>query len=212
MMSFVDVITEVGTSASAAAVWQILSSLRQSARKKRKKRKKRKEGARRHGLAYASASKPKPRAGRVGLASASASDITSFAVRLAGRKRPAVRDEWRAHLAGGRDRELSDRQRLSAALGFVVAAVRFRLQDLADLAWIPADAVLKSRPLSSLAIWTPTTAAIVTLFLHDGFYGVIEHAEAIGAIFAAFFGLIKAGRWWRGVKPADPKPRGADGE
>jgi hypothetical protein len=57
-------------------------------------------------------------------------------------------EEWRSHLAG----DLSNQQKLYAALGFIVAAFRDRLRDLADLAWKPADRVLGSRTLSNLFV------------------------------------------------------------
>jgi hypothetical protein len=94
------------------------------------------------------------------------------------------------------------------ALGFVVAAGRYRLQDAANLAWIPVDAVLRSRPLSNLVVWVPTAAAAATLFRHDGTAGVVEGAGSIVAIGGALYALIRVGRWWRGVKPCEPKVRG----
>jgi hypothetical protein len=90
------------------------------------------------------------------LAGAAAWRITDLATILAGRKRPGLRDEWRAHLAGEAGREMPASQRAAAALGFVAAAIRYRLQDVADLAWVPADAILKSRMLSNLVVWLPT--------------------------------------------------------
>jgi hypothetical protein len=156
--------------------------------------------------------KPERRMQRLGqwLASASAWRITDFAVTLAGRKRRALHEEWHAHLIGEPDHELPAWQKARAALGFVGAAVRYRLQDVADLAWVPADAVLKSRMLSNLVVWFPTAAAAVILFHHGGMDEVLADAGSILAIGGALYGLIRIGRWWRGVKPQDPKVRGVN--
>jgi hypothetical protein len=141
------------------------------------------------------------------LADASASKIAAFAVLLAGRRHAESREEWDSHLAGGIGYELSAGQKIRDAFGFVRAAVLYRLRAMTDLAWVPAEAVLKSRTLSNLVVWMPTMAVAVILFRHDGFDGMIGDAEAIAATCAGFFALIKTGRWWRGVKPAEPKTR-----
>jgi hypothetical protein len=62
------------------------------------------------------------------LAGVSAWRIADLAAALAGRKRPALREEWVEHLSG-----LPASQKVGAALGFVVAAIRCRLRDAADL-------------------------------------------------------------------------------
>ncbi len=142
------------------------------------------------------------------LAGASAWKLTDLAAIFAGRKRPALREEWRAHLTRGENRELSPWRKVGAALGFVVAALRYRLQDAAELAWIPADAVLRSRPLSNLVVLVPTAAAAAVLLRHNGVDGLLGSAESITAIGGLLYGLIRAGRWWRGVKPQEPKARG----
>jgi hypothetical protein len=138
------------------------------------------------------------------LAGALAPRIADLAAVLAGRKRPALREEWREHLSG-----LPARRKADAALGFVVAAVRYRLRDAAEVAWIPADAVLKSRPLSNLVVGMPTVTAAVILFRHDGIDGVIASWESIAGIGGVLYTMIRVGRWWRNVKPQDPQPRRA---
>jgi hypothetical protein len=138
------------------------------------------------------------------LAGVSAWRIANLAAVLAGRKRPDARDEWREHLTG-----LPAWRKVGAALGFMVAAIRYRLQDAADLAWIPVDAVLKSRPLSNLVVGVPTVTAAVILFRHDGIDGVIASWESIAAISGSLYALIHIGRWWRDLKPPAPKVRRA---
>ena len=143
------------------------------------------------------------------LASASAWRITDLAAMIAGRKRLAMREEWPAQLTGEPGHELPARRKVAAAIGFVIAAIRYRHQDAADLAWIPADAVLKSRLLSSLVVGVPTVTAAARLFRHGGIDGVIASWESIAAIGGSLYTLIRVGRWWRGVKPPDPKVRRA---
>jgi hypothetical protein len=142
--------------------------------------------------------------GRQRLAGVSAWRIADLAATLAGRKRPALRKEWREQLTG-----LPRGRKIGAALGCGAAAVRYRLRDAADLAWLPADAVLRSRPLSSLVVGLPTAAAAVILFFHAGLDGVIGSWGSIAAIGGCLYTLIRVGRWWRGVKPSDPKTRTA---
>ncbi len=122
-------------------------------------------------------------------------------------------DEWRvaasaaAWIVGHVGKEIPPWRKLMAALGFLIAAVHYRIQDATDLAWIPVEAILKSRALSNIFFIAPTATAAVVIFHHDGIPGVINSAEGISAVGATFYGLVRVGRWWRGVKPPDPKPR-----
>lgn len=162
-----------------------------------------------HYISYSSLRRPhyavkKQQRGRW-LADAYAYAITDLAVIFAGRKRSGLREEWCAHLFGDPDHELSIWRRLCDASGFIVAAICFRLQDAAELAWIPIDAVLKSRLLSNLIVWLSTITAITIFFRHGGIYDVIGNAENISAIAAASYTLVRVGRWWRRVKPRNPQ-------
>jgi hypothetical protein len=133
--------------------------------------------------------------------------ITDLAAILAGRRRPALREEWRAHLIGEPGHELPAWQKARAACGFIAAVVLYRFQDAADLAWIPTDAILTSRLLSNLVVGCPTTVVAVILFHHGGIDEMIADAGSIITIGGALYGLIRIGRWWRGVKPPEPKAR-----
>ena len=64
--------------------------------------------------------------------------------------------EWCAHLAGETGAGLPEGRQVREAAGFVLAAMRCRFQDLADLLWQPVDALLASRELSSLVVLLPT--------------------------------------------------------
>ena len=94
------------------------------------------------------------------LARFSVRGLTDLAALLAGRKRPALRAEWRAHLAGESGHDLVTWQKVREALGFVASAVRCRCSDAAEAA---VDAVLKSRTLSNLFTLMPTALAALSL-------------------------------------------------
>ncbi len=85
-----------------------------------------------------------------------------------------------------------------------------RLRDLANLAWVPADRVLGSRTLSNLFVLVPTVTVGVINFIHAGAIGITESMEDIAATVGLSYGLIRCGRWWRDVKPPEPKPRTKD--
>ena len=99
--------------------------------------------------------------------------------------------------------------RTGHALGFVVSAIKFRLADAADLAWRPADAVLRSRALSNLFVGGPVIVVLVAIVHHDGRFGLVADIQDPAALGAFLYGVIRTGRWWRGVKPPEPKSRRA---
>jgi hypothetical protein len=133
--------------------------------------------------------------------------VTAAAAFLAGRKREAVRDEWRSHLAGLACQGIASRDQTHAALGFLWAALCYRLSDAADLAWRPIDSLLRSRTWSNLFVLIPTLMAALYILRHLGTLGVLTSAESISATGGGLYGLIRAGRWWRNVKPPEPKTR-----
>ena len=133
-----------------------------------------------------------------------------MAVRVAGGKRSdEVRLEWRSHLSGWPGRGLSRREQLSAARGFLWSAVRFRLQDAADLGWKPVDAILGSRTLSFLSVWLPVLVTMVAIVRHDDRYGLVADDQDYIALAIGLYAAIKAGRKYRRIKPRKHKPRRA---
>jgi hypothetical protein len=50
----------------------------------------------------------------------------------------------------------------------------------------------------------------VLIFHNDGFYDLMGADGAAVLAVGVLYGLVPTGRWYRGVKPADPKPRGGD--
>ncbi len=94
-----------------------------------------------------------------------------------------------------------------------MAAVRYRLQDAASLAWRPADAMLCSRTLSNLFAWGPVIVMLFAIVHHDGRFGLVADIQDPVALGVFLYGVIRTGRWWRGIKPPEPKARraGSDG-
>jgi hypothetical protein len=135
--------------------------------------------------------------------------LTDLAVFLAGRRGPALRDEWRAHLAGESGHDPVTPQKVKEARGFVLAAVRYRIGDAAATAWTPADAILRSWVLSNMFVLIPSSVAAVIILHHDGAVGLLVSAESIAAIGGTLYGLVRVGRWWRDVKTPEPKARRA---
>jgi hypothetical protein len=135
--------------------------------------------------------------------------LTGMAVVLVGQKRSMIGVEWQGHLLGEPDRGLTQPEQIRAARGFVLAAVRYRLQDAADQAWRPVDAVLRSRALSNLFMLIPTVMAAMLILHHEGTLGVVASAESIVTIGGTLYALIRVGRWYRDVKPSDPKAKRA---
>ena len=137
----------------------------------------------------------------------SARGLTVLAARLAGGKRPGLREEWRAHLAGESGHDPVTWRKVKEALGFVASALQFRLADAVAAAWAPADAILKSRKLSNLLVFGPTAIATHLILRHEGALGVVTSAESVSAIGGGLYMLVRVGRWWRNVKPPEPKAR-----
>jgi hypothetical protein len=134
------------------------------------------------------------------------SGLTDIAVFLGGRERKTLHAEWRAHLAGESGLEPG---RMGEALGFIVAAIRCRCSDAADAIWTLIDAILRSRALSNFLVFGPTAMAALFILRREGILGALESAESISAIGAILYGLVRVGRWWRNVKPPEPKARRA---
>lgn len=135
--------------------------------------------------------------------------LTGTAVFLAGRKRSDLAIEWKDHLGGWTHTGLSRRAQLWTSVGFLCAAIRFRIEDAIDLAWQPVDAILRSRFLSGGFIVGPVIVMTMAIARHDGRFGLVAQIGSIGVL-AAFLGrLIKAGREWRGVRPPEHRPRRA---
>jgi hypothetical protein len=75
-----------------------------------------------------------------------------------------------------------------------------------ELAWSPVDAVLAARTLSNLAVMAATLAVVILIAWSGGLTAVITNIPALAVVWGAVYGLIRLGRWWRGVGPAKHEP------
>lgn len=141
------------------------------------------------------------------LSAGSAVALTALAAALAGRSRPALGDEWRAHLAGETGHDPAAWPKVRQALGFIISAIQMRLTDVVDLAWRPVDAVLVSRPLCNAFVIGPVTVTLIAIVRHDGRFGLVADIQDPIALGAFLYAVIRVGRWWRGIKPSEPKAR-----
>ena len=137
----------------------------------------------------------------------SAGFLVGLASLLAGHRRLASSTEWRAHLGGNSGHDPLSWLKVGEALGFVAAAIRFRLADAADVSWIPVDAIRRSRMHSNLLVFGISAIATVDVGQHEGRLGVIVSAESLTGIGGVVYGLVRVGRWYRDVKPPEPKAR-----
>jgi hypothetical protein len=112
-----------------------------------------------------------------------------------------------AHLAGEPGHQLGRRGQMFAALGFVAAAVRFRIEDLTDRAWMPVDAVLRSRFLSGIFITGPVLWVVLAIVHHDGRYGLVLDIQDPFCVGGGTWGTIFGLRKGRKVKPPEHQPR-----
>jgi hypothetical protein len=113
----------------------------------------------------------------------------------------------RAELESGREPVTG--HKLGEIVGFVIAGIQYRLADTADIAWVPIDVILKSRTLSNLLVFGIGATATIDVTKHEGRLGVVMSAENLIGIGGLVYGLIRAGRWYRNVKPPEPKARRA---
>lgn len=155
------------------------------------------------------ANKPQGRVRRVRArrAAVTTQRLTDLAVLIAGERGDVLSDEWRSHLSGESGAGLPPRRQAREAAGFVLAAVRYRLQDVTDLAWRPVDTLLESRELSNLMV-VLATLTIVVFFLHrGGVNGLADHLEQVAVVPTFALAMIHGGRRYRQVKPPERKPR-----
>jgi hypothetical protein len=142
---------------------------------------------------------------RVRRAEVTAKRLTGLAVFIAGQNRAVVSAEWRSHLSGESGTGLPSRRQARESAGFVLAAVRYRLQDAADLAWRPVDILLESRELSNLTV-VLATLVIAVFFLHrGGLNDLANNLVNVAVVPASTLAAIHGGRRYRQVKP--PKRR-----
>ena len=88
---------------------------------------------------------------------------------------------------------------------------RRRFRHAADLAWSPVDAVLVARDLSNLIVVAATLGVAALCVRDGGLDGLIVNLPGLAVIWGAIYGLIRLGRWWRGVHPPEHQPPRLEG-
>ncbi|MFK0173435.1 hypothetical protein ACIQU5_32095 [Streptomyces sp. NPDC090306] len=132
-----------------------------------------------------------PRAARLNL---------NLGVRLAGRRRSHLRDEWLAVLV-----ELTPRQQVVLALGFLLTGLRLRLRDAARPAWRPVDWTLRVQSRTNAVIVALVGAQALYIVRGDGLDALITEVwEPCGIAGAALYALAHWLRRVRGIELAAP--------
>jgi hypothetical protein len=76
----------------------------------------------------------------------------------------------------------------------------------AEVTWAPVDAVLAARDLSNLVVMAATLAVAVLCVCNGGLTSLIMNIPALAVVWGATYGLVRLGRWWRGVGPPNHEP------
>jgi hypothetical protein len=84
--------------------------------------------------------------------------------------------------------------------------LRRRFRHGVELAWAPVDIVLAARDLSNLAVMAATLAVAALCTRDGGLTELIINLPALAVVWGASYGLIRLGRWWRGVRPPEHEP------
>lgn len=98
-----------------------------------------------------------------------------FAAFVAGHRRAHLREEWAAVLGGdpGNGIVLSSRRRMRYATGFLWAALRMRLRDLAAPLWLPLDWLLSGESRTHGFIALVVGAQILYIQHEDGVHALV---------------------------------------
>lgn len=75
-----------------------------------------------------------------------------------------------------------------------------------ELAWSPVDVVLAARDLSNLVVVAATLVVAILCAHYGGLTLLIMNLPALAVVWGAAYGMIRLGRWWRGVGPSDHEP------
>jgi hypothetical protein len=130
---------------------------------------------------------------------------TVWAARLAGSRRSHLEREWAAVLAGSPEDgvRLSSRRQLLLAVGFIVAAGRMRLHDLAVPVWRPIDWVLRVQSRTNGFITCVVGAQAIYIADHGGLAVLVTDVwEPCGGASLALYALSKWLRQVRGIELA----------
>jgi hypothetical protein len=132
---------------------------------------------------------------------------------LAGRRRPHLREEWAAVLAGDPEsgRSLSAAAQFRYALGFLAAAIRMRLHDLVLPLWIPVDWLLAKESRTNTLIAAVVGGQAVYIVGDGGLESLVtEIWEPCGIFGGALYVLARWLRRARGIELAAARSNGSD--
>ncbi|MFH8799329.1 hypothetical protein ACH4F6_06975 [Streptomyces sp. NPDC017936] len=136
--------------------------------------------------------------------------VASF---VAGHRRAHLREEWAAILAGDPDNGivLSPRRRTVYALGFLWAALRLRLRDLAAPLWLPVDWLLSADSRTNGLTAAAVGAQVLYIRHEDGLHALLTEGwgwcAGCGIALRLLFGWL---RRVRGIELASTPDRTAD--
>lgn len=151
------------------------------------------------------AASPRPTARPPGRAAHRTLDFASF---VAGRDRAHLREEWAAILAGdpGNGITLSPRRRMLYALGFLRAALRMRLRDLAAPLWLPIDWLLSTESRTNGLTAAAVGTQVVYIQHQDGLHTLLTEGwgwcAGCGIALRLFIGWL---RRLRGIELASAR-------
>ncbi|MEU8932370.1 hypothetical protein AB0D30_21070 [Streptomyces sp. NPDC048409] len=142
-----------------------------------------------------------------------ARSATGLAAYIAGESRPHLQAEWTSILAGSPENGLAlapMRQRLMA-IGFLVAALRMRMRDMARPAWRPVDWLLGTANRTNGLIAYAVGAQAVYIVGHEGVSALATGAAEPCAFTAgALYALARWLRKVRGIELASPTRESVD--
>ncbi|MGW2645095.1 hypothetical protein ACWC2T_09295 [Streptomyces sp. NPDC001393] len=127
---------------------------------------------------------------------------------IVGERRAHLREEWAAVLTGDPDNGivLSPRRRMRYAVGFLWAALRMRLRDLAAPVWMPVDWLLSAESRTRGVIALTVGAQVVYVECQDGFHALVTEGwgwcAGCGVALRLFVGWL---RKIRGIELASPR-------
>ncbi|MCX5357331.1 hypothetical protein OG864_00860 [Streptomyces sp. NBC_00124] len=124
---------------------------------------------------------------------------------VAGSSRTHLNGEWLAILAGSPEEgiTLSSRQQACLAAGFLLAAIRMRVRDLARPAWRPVDWLLRTEPRTNGLISVVVGAQAIYIVGDGGLSALVTEVwEPCGIAGAAMYVLSRWLRRVRGIEVA----------
>jgi hypothetical protein len=135
---------------------------------------------------------------------------TSVAARIAGRRRAYLHREWSAMLVGLPEEGYapSPREQVRLAAGFVLAALRLRLLDLARPCWRPIDWVLRKETRTQAFIAVLVGAQAVYIVGNGGIAALMTEVwEPCGGAALALYALSRWLRRLRGIELSSSERR-----